>query len=261
VTSASRSATACKLSDSAPIGAFSAVILSLSVLIAGFVSGLLPSDREAHDTRSLRRKPQTEGQAGRQGETRHPVLLFVAVRRSANSPAPLTRHLLHSSDKMSRPAPLSDLIEYHPFCGIRNLPEGGNMAPILLKRCIDTSYIDSEVVTPYKTISNCSHQRVPGTHSNPAPSTSWHLGTHLVRMPGRRHPCGRDVGGEKPGMVSGYPARTRTGATLGFTVVAAENWRRVLNKKPGSMPGFRVRGFPACSNQRRPPGRFTHHAL
>lgn len=40
-----------------------------------------------------------------------------------------------------------------------------------------------------------------------------------------------------------HPTHTRTGATLGFTVVAAENWRRVLNKKPGHIPAF---VFAAC---------------
>src|SRR5262245_1789128 len=44
--------------------------------------------------------------------------------RPVNSPAPLTRHPLYHSDKLSRLAPTSELIERHSPYGIRSLAEG-----------------------------------------------------------------------------------------------------------------------------------------
>jgi len=46
----------------------------------------------------------------------------------------MTRHPRYRGDKLSCLAPPSELIKYHSPCGIRSLPEGGNMAPILQRR-------------------------------------------------------------------------------------------------------------------------------
>jgi hypothetical protein len=53
------------------------------------------------------------------------------ARRHANPPTPLTRHRPCRGDKLSRLAPPSELIKRHPPCGIRDLAEDENMAPIL----------------------------------------------------------------------------------------------------------------------------------
>src|SRR5215467_6818162 len=54
-----------------------------------------------------------------------------SMRRPANSPTPLTRHSHYHGDKLSRVALPSELVECHCSCGIKDIAEGGNMAPIL----------------------------------------------------------------------------------------------------------------------------------
>jgi hypothetical protein len=46
----------------------------------------------------------------------------------------MTRHSPYRSDKLSRLAQPSELIEYHFPCGINSLAEGGSPAPILRRR-------------------------------------------------------------------------------------------------------------------------------
>jgi hypothetical protein len=52
-------------------------------------------------------------------------------RRPANSLTPLTLRSLYHGDKLSRLALPTELIESHSPCGIYELAEGGNMAPVL----------------------------------------------------------------------------------------------------------------------------------
>src|SRR5262249_20211051 len=54
-----------------------------------------------------------------------------AASRPTNSPTPLTRLSPYHGDKLSRPAPSSELIKWRPPCKIRSLTEGWRMAPIL----------------------------------------------------------------------------------------------------------------------------------
>src|SRR5215475_8958228 len=56
------------------------------------------------------------------------------MRTPSISLTPLTRHFSYCSDKLSRLAPPAESVERHSSCGIRSLAEGGNMAPILLRR-------------------------------------------------------------------------------------------------------------------------------
>jgi len=62
----------------------------------------------------------------------------VATRRTpyklTGSADMLTRHLHYRSDKLSRLALPSELIERRSPCGIRSLTEGGRAAPILRER-------------------------------------------------------------------------------------------------------------------------------
>ncbi len=48
-----------------------------------------------------------------------------------HSPPPLTRHSLYHSDKLSRLALPSELIECHSPCEIRSLARCGRLAPML----------------------------------------------------------------------------------------------------------------------------------
>jgi hypothetical protein len=48
----------------------------------------------------------------------------------------MTRPPTYRGDKLSRLPPPSELIECHSSCGIRNLAEGGRLAPILPSRLV-----------------------------------------------------------------------------------------------------------------------------
>src|SRR5262245_22849219 len=65
--------------------------------------------------------PETPREFGAQARPETPHRLRW---RPVNSTAPLTRHPLYHSDKLSRPAPPSELIIRHSPYGIRSLAEG-----------------------------------------------------------------------------------------------------------------------------------------
>jgi hypothetical protein len=83
---------------------------------------------------------------------------FGSVRHPAISQTPLTRHPPYHSDKLSRLALPSESVERHSPCGIRNLGEGGPLAPVLPRKLALVRF----QAMPYKAIPSRSQKRRPG---------------------------------------------------------------------------------------------------
>jgi hypothetical protein len=152
-----------------------------------------------------------------------------ASRIAANSLShrySMTRCFPYHSDKLSRLALPSGLIERRPSCGIKDLAERGYPAPILPRRlAYNLTYL----------------VRAPGIRFDPAPSFSLRY---------TQKPVGKEKTRKKAiGFTGGGAGRRDSGVRrVDVYLGTYETVGRI--EKPGSSPGFWVCGFLSRCSER-----------